>query len=145
MLAVNTACGSDAKNNNFEKEENMETTQGGQVVHLTKAEFLAKVYDFEKNPDAWKYEGDKPAIVDFYADWCRPCLMMAPILEDVKSQIGDQATIIKINVDENQALAAQYGIQSIPSLLIFKQGEVVWREVGVHRPTELMAALKKFL
>lgn len=88
---------------------------------------------------------NKLVLVDFYADWCRPCQMMAPILEDVKSQIGDQATIIKINVDENQALAAQYGIQSIPSLLIFKQGEVVWREVGVHRPTELMAALKKFL
>lgn len=88
---------------------------------------------------------NKPVLVDFYADWCRPCQMMAPILEDVKSQIGDQATIIKINVDENQALTAQYGIQSIPSLLIFKQGEVVWREVGVHRPTELMAALKKFL
>lgn len=88
---------------------------------------------------------NKPVLVDFYADWCRPCQMMAPILEDVKSQIGDHATIIKINVDENQALAAQYGIQSIPSLLIFKQGEVVWREVGVHRPTELMAALKKFL
>ena len=88
---------------------------------------------------------NKPVLVDFYADWCRPCQMMAPILEDVKSQIGDQATIIKINVDENQALAAQYGIQSIPSLLIFKQGEVVWREVGVHLPTELMAALKKFL
>ena len=88
---------------------------------------------------------NKPVLVDFYADWCRPCQMMAPILEDVKSQIGDQATIIKINVDENQALAAQYGIQSILSLLIFKQGEVVWREVGVHRPTELMAALKKFL
>lgn len=88
---------------------------------------------------------NKPVLVDFYADWCRPCQMMAPILEDVKSQIGDQATIIKINVDENQALAGQYGIQSIPSLLIFKQGEVVWREVGVHRPTEIMAALKKFL
>ena len=67
--------------------------------------------------------GNKPVLVDFYADWCRPCQMMAPILEDVKSQIGDQATIIKINVDENQALAAQYGIQSIPSLLIFKQAK----------------------
>ena len=89
--------------------------------------------------------GDKPVLVDFYADWCRPCQMMAPILEDVKSQIGDQATIIKINVDENQALAAQYGIQSIPSLLIFKQGQMVWREVGVHRAAEIMAALQKFL
>ena len=89
--------------------------------------------------------GNKPVLVDFYADWCRPCQMMAPILEDVKSQIGDQATIIKINVDENQALAAQYGIQSIPSLLIFKQGQMMWREVGVHRAAGIMSALQKCL
>ncbi len=84
-------------------------------------------------------------MVDFYADWCGPCKMMAPILEDVKSQIGDKATIVKINVDENQALAMQYGIQSIPALLIFKQGQVVWQEVGVHRSTQLVSALQKFV
>ncbi len=89
--------------------------------------------------------GDKPVLVDFYADWCRPCQMMAPILEEVKSKIGDQATIVKINVDENQTLSAQYNIQSIPSLLIFKNGQVVWREVGVQRSTQLLATLKSFV
>lgn len=89
--------------------------------------------------------GDKPVLVDFYADWCRPCQMMAPILEEVKNQMGDKATIIKINVDENQALAAQYGIQSIPSLMIFKQGQVLWREVGVQRTTSLVNVLNRFI
>lgn len=89
--------------------------------------------------------GDKPVLVDFYADWCRPCQMMAPILEEVKSKIGDQAIIVKINVDENQTLSAQYNIQSIPSLLIFKNGQVVWREVGVQRSTQLLATLKSFV
>ncbi len=89
--------------------------------------------------------GNKPVLVDFYADWCRPCKMMAPVLEDVKSQVGDQATVIKINVDESPALAAQYGVQSIPALFIFKQGQVVWREVGVHRSSQLVAALRQFV
>ena len=89
--------------------------------------------------------GDKPVLVDFYADWCRPCQMMAPILEEVKSKIGDQATIVKINVDENQTLSAQYNIQSIPLLLIFKNGQVVWLEVGVQRRTQLLATLKRFV
>lgn len=89
--------------------------------------------------------GNKPVLVDFYADWCRPCKMMEPVLEDVKSQVGDQATVIKINVDESPALAAQYGVQSIPALFIFKQGQVVWREVGVHRSSQLVAALRQFV
>ena len=89
--------------------------------------------------------GDKPVLADFYADWCRPCQMMTHILEEVKSKIGDQATIVKINVDENQTLLAQYNIQSIPSLLIFKNGQVVWREVGVQRSTQLLATLKSFV
>ena len=89
--------------------------------------------------------GDKPVLVDFYADWCRPCQMMAPILEEVKSKIGDQATIVKIDVDEIQTVSAQYNIQSIPSLLIFKNGQVVWREVGVQRSTQLLATLKSFV
>lgn len=89
--------------------------------------------------------GEKPVLVDFYAEWCRPCQVMAPILEEVKSQIGDKATIIKINVDENRDLAAQYGIQSIPTLFIFKQGQIVWQASGVQSRATVAAALKQFI
>ena len=88
--------------------------------------------------------GNKPVLVDFYADWCNPCRMMAPVLENVKSQIGDQATIIKINVDENHALCAKYGIRSIPALFIFKQGQIVWQSVGLQRDSDLVLALQRF-
>ena len=146
MLAVNTACGSDAKNNNnFEKEENMETTQGGQVVHLTKTEFLAKVYDFEKNPDAWKYEGDKPAIVDFYADWCGPCKMIAPILEELASEYAGQIVVYKIDTDKEQELSAAFGIRSIPTLLFIPKEGTPQMAQGAMPKAELKRAVNEVL
>ena len=86
--------------------------------------------------------GDKPVLVDFFATWCGPCRMMHPILEDVKAKIGDDATIIKIDVDENQDLAMQYGVSSIPSLFVFQKGEVKWHALGVQSAETLLAALK---
>lgn len=85
--------------------------------------------------------GDKPVLVDFFATWCGPCRMMHPILEDVKQRVGDAATIIKIDVDENQELAAQYGIRSIPTLMVFRRGEITWHAMGVQSAETLVAAL----
>ena len=74
---------------------------------------------------------ETPVLVDFYADWCGPCKVMAPILQEVKTNMGDEVRIIKIDVDNNQALAGQYRIMSIPTLVMFKNGKEVWRQVGV--------------
>ena len=89
--------------------------------------------------------GDKPVLVDFFATWCRPCKMMHPILEELKQNIGDHATIIKIDVDEAQEVAVQYGVRAVPTLAIFKQGQLVWREAGVHSAQQLVQALEPFV
>ena len=86
------------------------------LEHLTKETFKRKVFNFELNQD-WKYEGDKPCLIDFYANWCGPCKMIAPILEDLQKEYGNNLVIYKVNTEEEQELAGMFGIQSIPSLL----------------------------
>lgn len=93
------------------------------LEHLNKDTFKSKVFNFETNKD-WKFEGDKPAIIDFYADWCGPCKMVAPILEELKSEYGDKLDIYKIDTEAERELAGMFGIQSIPSLLFIpSEGE----------------------
>ena len=75
----------------------------------------------------------KPTLVDFFATWCGPCKMQSPILEQVKQNVGDKANVIKIDIDSNSELAARYRVQSVPTLILFKKGEPVWRAVGVQQ------------
>ena len=86
------------------------------LEHLTKETFLEKVFDYQKNTD-WKFAGDKPCLIDFYADWCQPCKMVAPILEELAETYKEKMNIYKVDTEDQQELASVFGIQSIPSLL----------------------------
>ena len=86
-------------------------------VYLTSSEFIKRVMDFEKNKTEWIYKGDKPAIIDFYADWCGPCKMVAPILEELSAEYHGKINIYKIDTEAEQELAGVFGIRSIPSML----------------------------
>ena len=99
-------------------EDQNKPVQGNVVntIHLTKAEFLTKVSNFETNPNEWKYLGDKPCIVDFYATWCGPCKTIAPILEELATKYKGQIYIYEVDVDAEPELANAFGIQSIPTL-----------------------------
>jgi len=87
---------------------------------------------------------NKPVLVDFFAEWCGPCKTMAPILKQVKDEVQDNASIIKIDIDKNQQTAMTYQVNSVPTLMLFKQGKVLWRQSGVLPKNELVKKLKEY-
>ncbi len=103
-------------NCNSTSGEKKEPEKGNQIENLTKASFIEKVFDYEKNKD-WVYKGQKPAIIDFYANWCKPCKMISPYLEEIASTFAGKLTVYKINIDDEKELAAAFNIQSIPAVL----------------------------
>jgi thioredoxin len=120
-------------------------THETKTVHLTKADFLSKVADYESHPAEWEYLGDKPAIIDFYASWCGPCKMIAPYLEELAALYEDEIYIYKIDTDEEQELASVFGIRSIPTLLFIPMDDSPHISEGAMSKEELEEAIKSLL
>ena len=123
---VLSACSTSGKENNQEAnsqqtENNMQTKQ--KTINLTKAEFLTKVANYEESPEKWEYLGDKPCLIDFYADWCGPCKVVAPILEELADEYESEIYIYKVDTEAEQELAGAFGIRSIPTFLFCPMGE----------------------
>lgn len=116
-----SSCNGQAKNNQEKEQIKKETKM--KTIHLNKIDFLKKVANYEANPGEFKYLGDKPALIDFYADWCGPCKAIAPVLEELADEYDGEIYIYKINTEEEQELAALFGIRSIPSLLFVPMGD----------------------
>jgi len=128
-------------------KEKVLTTKDNKMktIQLNKTDFLSKIANYETSPEEWKYLGDKPAIIDFYADWCAPCKALAPILEELAAEYGEQIYIYKVDTQKEEELAALFGIRSIPSLLFIPMGETPQMAQGALPKSELKKAIEEFL
>lgn len=131
--------------NKKENNSNSKTESKMKTIHLTKAEFLTKVANYEANPQEWKYLGDRPAIIDFYADWCGPCKSIAPVLEELAAEYHGQIYIYKINTETEQELASVFGIRSIPSLLFVPMNEAPQMAQGAMPKSAFKEAIETVL
>ena len=115
------------------------------VQNLTMADFKKQIMDFEANPQEWKYLGDKPAIIDFYATWCGPCKATAPVLEKIAEKYDRRINVFKVDVDKEQELAALFGVRSIPSLLFIPMSEKPQMATGAMMQNDFERAIADIL
>lgn len=115
------------------------------VQNLTTLDFKKQIMDFDTNPQEWKYLGDKPAIIDFYATWCGPCKATAPVLEKIAEEYDGRISVFKVDVDQEQELAAIFSIQSIPSILFIPMNEKPQMATGAMRQSDFERAINDIL
>lgn len=115
------------------------------TINLTKEEFLNKVMDYEKNPTEWKYKGDKPAIIDFYASWCGPCKMLAPVLDELSKEYDGKVYIYKVDTEVEEELSQAFGIRSIPTMLFVPMNGQPMMTQGALPKTEIEKIIKQRL
>ena len=138
VVLLLVSCSMSAKS---DKNETEKVAAQGEVVVLDKANFLTKVYNYEKNQSEWVYEGEKPCIVDFYADWCGPCKMLSPVIDGLADRYEGKVLVGKVNTDEQPELAIRFGVMSIPTVIFLKDGKEIDRKVGVMPEASYTAVL----
>ncbi len=117
IVGLSTACSSSTGKQIPVETKIENTTESGKPIHITYDEFLVKVWNFEESPQNWVFKGDKPVIIDFYADWCKPCKIISPYLDKIAKDYEGKLIVYKINVDNERKLASVFQVQSIPSVL----------------------------
>ena len=115
------------------------------TIHLTNEQFIERVADYKSNPGVFNFLGDKPVLIDFYAEWCGPCKMLAPILEEVSNEYAGKVDIYKINVDEEEDLASMFSIRSIPTLIFIEKNGTMHRSQGAMGKPQLKEAIENVL
>jgi len=116
----------------------------GNIIHLTKATFKSQVFDYEKNKQ-WKYEGTKPAIIDFYADWCGPCRMLAPVMDEIAKEYAGKVIVYKVDTDKERELAMNLGISSLPTLVFIPVNGKPQATMGALPKAELVKIINEVL
>ena len=134
-----------AQTSSSKTEEPPKTENKVKTIHLNKIDFLKKVANYEANPNEWKYLGDKPALIDFYADWCGPCKAVAPVLEELAKEYDGEIYIYKIDTEAELELSALFGIRSIPSLLFVPMNGTPQMAQGALPKNALKEAIDKVL
>lgn len=149
LLVTFIGSGEDIKNspvteNKFKKTDSNKINKKNNMEYLTEQTFKEKIFNYETNKE-WKYEGDAPCIVDFYADWCGPCKMISPILEELATEYEGKIKIYKVDTDKEQNLAALFGIRSIPSLLFIPKEGTPQMAVGAMTKEGFVQAINEIL
>jgi thioredoxin len=144
IVTAITACGA-GKRGDKNKEEPLKKETKVYTISLDQAQFLEKVADFKTNPEEWKYLGDKPAIIDFWAEWCVYCRRLSPVLEELAKEYDGEIYIYKVNTDVEREIAAAFGIRSLPTLLFVPIGQDPQIVKGAIPKEDLKNVIDEFL